>query len=87
MDEQDFEWAQKYLTHLGYKVEQNLATQEFSILKKDASLADTAVIRDDGEMLVSFKITMPNGTNRILRPQQIVVVAQSLYDKHGDILV
>lgn len=86
MDEQDFEWAQRYLLQLGYRVEENLATQGFSILKQDESLADTAVIRDDGRMLVSFKVTTPEGTVKILRPQQIVVIAQSCHDTRGDVL-
>ena len=86
MDEQDFEWAQRYLKQLGFKVVENLATQEFSILKKDESLADTAVIKGDGSMLVSFRVTTPQGVVKILRPQQIVVIAQSCHDVSGDIL-
>jgi hypothetical protein len=83
--EQDFDWAKRYLESLGYTIEETLATAKLSVFK-DEDLADTAILKDDGSVLVTFRVKTPEGYVKVLKPPQIVVIAQSCYDLYGDIL-
>lgn len=84
MDEQDFDWAKRYLESLGYVVRENYATAKLSVLQ-NADLADTAIMKANGDVLVTYQVRLPSGARIILRPPQIVELALTCYKKNtGD---
>lgn len=79
MDE-DFDRAKKYLEERGFRIRENIATARLTILK-DEDLADTAVIKSNGDVLVAYTVVFPGGGKLVLRPPQIIALAQTFKEK------